>query len=56
MDRKIIQDYARYVADLSYKHSLLVFPEGTDFTEGTKKGSDNFASKNGLQVCKNMFI
>lgn len=50
MDKKIIENYAKYVSELSYKHSLLVFPEGTDFTESTKRSSDNYAQRNGLQV------
>lgn len=50
IDKEILQRYVDYVADISYKHSLLVFPEGTDFTENTKKGSDDFAMRNNLQV------
>lgn len=50
IDKKIIENYAKYVSDLCYKHSLLVFPEGTDFTESTKTSSDNYAQRNGLQV------
>ncbi|KAJ8954207.1 hypothetical protein NQ318_005802 [Aromia moschata] len=48
-DKHILQNYIDYVVDTSYKHSLLVFPEGTDFTEDTKKSSHNFAEKNNLQ-------
>lgn len=50
LDKTVIENYAKYVSDLSYKHSLLVFPEGTDFTERTKESSDCYALKNGLQV------
>ncbi|KAJ8916630.1 hypothetical protein NQ315_000275 [Exocentrus adspersus] len=49
LDKAILQRYVDYVADTSYKHSLLVFPEGTDFTHNTKRSSDRFAEKNNLQ-------
>ncbi|XP_018565137.1 lysocardiolipin acyltransferase 1-like [Anoplophora glabripennis] len=49
LDKEILQRYVDYVADISYKHSLLVFPEGTDFTEDTKKNSDDFAARNNIQ-------
>ncbi|KAJ8982567.1 hypothetical protein NQ317_005038 [Molorchus minor] len=48
-DKVVIEKYIDYVVSNSYKHSLLVFPEGTDFTENTKKSSDNFAERNHLQ-------
>lgn len=50
LDKVILQKYVDYVVDMSYKHSLLVFPEGTDFTETTKKSSDDFALRNNIQV------
>ncbi|CAH1118582.1 unnamed protein product [Phaedon cochleariae] len=49
LDKEILKKYIDYVADLSYKHSLLVFPEGTDFTDETKKRSDLFAENKNLQ-------
>ncbi|XP_074026786.1 lysocardiolipin acyltransferase 1 isoform X2 [Leptinotarsa decemlineata] len=49
LDKKILLKYIDYVSDLSYKHSLLVFPEGTDFTRETKISSDKFAERNNIQ-------
>ncbi|KAK9887015.1 hypothetical protein WA026_019942 [Henosepilachna vigintioctopunctata] len=49
MDKKNLEKFCDYVSALSYKFSLLVFPEGTDFTEDTKRKSDNFARINNLQ-------
>ncbi|XP_072379018.1 lysocardiolipin acyltransferase 1-like [Diabrotica undecimpunctata] len=49
-DKKIFNQYIEYITDIKYKHSLLLFPEGTDFTEETKKSSDNYALKNNLPL------
>ncbi|CAH0548943.1 unnamed protein product [Brassicogethes aeneus] len=47
-DMRTLQKYLDYVSDLNYKFSLILFPEGTDFTESTKSSSDRFAEKNNL--------
>ncbi|XP_057664476.1 lysocardiolipin acyltransferase 1-like [Diorhabda carinulata] len=54
MDRLILKKYVEYVSDINYKHSLLIFPEGTDLTEATKKNSDKFAIKNDLPLYDNV--
>lgn len=51
-DRKILDEFCGYLSALSYKCSILIFPEGTDFTEKTKKKSDEYAKKNNLQLFK----
>lgn len=48
-DRDTLKKLCDYIEALSYKFSLVVFPEGTDFTEETKEKSDSFALKNNLQ-------
>ncbi|XP_019871786.1 lysocardiolipin acyltransferase 1 [Aethina tumida] len=47
-DLKTFTKYLTYISDLGYKFSLILFPEGTDFTPTTKGNSDRFAEKNGL--------
>lgn len=47
-DMKTFTKYLTYISDLGYKFSLILFPEGTDFTPTTKENSDRFAEKNGL--------
>ncbi|KAL3284654.1 hypothetical protein HHI36_018808 [Cryptolaemus montrouzieri] len=49
MDKIIFEKFCYYVSMISYKCSILIFPEGTDFTEETKKKSDSYAIKNNLQ-------
>lgn len=49
-DRDTLKKLVDYIEALSYKFSMVVFPEGTDFTAETKEKSDSFARKNGLQV------
>ncbi|XP_044746008.1 uncharacterized protein LOC123307670 [Coccinella septempunctata] len=53
-DKKILESFCGYISALSYKCSVLIFPEGTDFTEGTKKKSDEFALKNNLKQYKHV--
>ncbi|CAG9855009.1 unnamed protein product [Phyllotreta striolata] len=48
VDRFVFEKYINYVARIKYKHSLLIFPEGTDLTQDTKKSSDRYAEKNNL--------
>ena len=50
LDKITLQKAVDYFADLSYKYSLLVFPEGTDFTKSTKSKSDSYARKHGIQT------
>ncbi|XP_017769201.1 PREDICTED: lysocardiolipin acyltransferase 1-like [Nicrophorus vespilloides] len=38
-----------YFCDSKHKFSLLIFPEGTDLTADTKRNSDKYADKHGLQ-------
>ncbi|KAK9887014.1 hypothetical protein WA026_019941 [Henosepilachna vigintioctopunctata] len=49
-DRDILENFCRYIKMLSYKCSILIFPEGTDFTKNTKRKSDNYAEKNNLPI------
>lgn len=49
-DRAKLTNLVDYFCHISYKFSLLLFPEGTDFTETTRNLSDKFAEKNSLQV------
>lgn len=49
-DKKKLRNLVDYFCSLSYKFSLLLFPEGTDLTETTKLISNNYAEKNNLQV------
>jgi lysocardiolipin and lysophospholipid acyltransferase len=49
LDKLSLQRVVEYFADLSYKYSLLVFPEGTDLTAATKSKSDDYARKHDLQ-------
>ncbi|KYB27111.1 Lysocardiolipin acyltransferase 1-like Protein [Tribolium castaneum] len=49
LDKLTLGKAIDYFSELGYKYSLLVFPEGTDFTDSTKAKSDNFARKNGLE-------
>ncbi|VEN45043.1 unnamed protein product [Callosobruchus maculatus] len=42
-DKDTLQTYINYVSDIRYKHSILLFPEGTDMSEKTKMQSDIYA-------------
>ncbi|CAH1110213.1 unnamed protein product [Psylliodes chrysocephalus] len=50
LDKLIFDKYVNYVSRIRYNHSLLIFPEGTDLTEQTKKSSDRYAEKNNLPL------
>lgn len=43
-----IVDYFSHLKD--YKYTLVLFPEGTDLTEHTRKGSNRHADKYSLPV------
>lgn len=47
-DRSKIEGYIDYFCDIYYKYSLLIFPEGTDFTSSTRVSSNKYAEKNNL--------
>nr|XP_022901636.1 lysocardiolipin acyltransferase 1-like [Onthophagus taurus] len=49
IDKERIKNVLDYFIDLSYKFSMMIFPEGTDFTPKTKKLSDKYAEKNNLE-------
>ncbi|KAF5290045.1 hypothetical protein FQA39_LY14826 [Lamprigera yunnana] len=49
-DRRKIDEYINYFCEICYKYSLLIFPEGTDFTETTKQNSNKYAKKHNLQM------
>ncbi|KAK4878651.1 hypothetical protein RN001_011157 [Aquatica leii] len=51
-DRKKIDRYINYFCEICYKYSLLIFPEGTDFTETTKENSFVYLAQKLLE--KNM--
>lgn len=48
-DKKKLENLVDYFSQLKYKFSLILFPEGTDFTPKTKEISHRFAEKNCLQ-------
>ncbi|KAL3284655.1 hypothetical protein HHI36_018809 [Cryptolaemus montrouzieri] len=48
-DKETLEKFCDYIEALNYKFNILVFPEGTDFTEETKKKSDAYAKKNHLE-------
>lgn len=50
LDKLTFGKVVNYFAELSYNYSLLLFPEGTDFTESTKAKSDSYARKNDLET------
>ncbi|CAH1792687.1 unnamed protein product [Owenia fusiformis] len=45
-DKTILTTILNYFRDLGHNTMILIFPEGTDLTERTKKKSDEFAEKN----------
>ncbi|KAB0791403.1 hypothetical protein PPYR_03203 [Photinus pyralis] len=49
LDRAKIDEYINYFCEICYKYTLLIFPEGTDFTETTKENSNRYAKKHDLQ-------
>lgn len=49
-DKRKLQNLVDYFCALTYKFTLLLFPEGTDLTETTKEISDKYAKQNGLGV------
>ncbi|CAG9767735.1 unnamed protein product [Ceutorhynchus assimilis] len=53
-DKKLLNNYIDYVAEMAYKHILILFPEGTDLTPKTKQSSDKFADANGLPKYKHV--
>ncbi|XP_018334204.1 lysocardiolipin acyltransferase 1-like [Agrilus planipennis] len=48
-DKSKLEKILTYFCEMSYKFSLLVFPEGTDLTPETIEASTKFAEKNNLQ-------
>lgn len=55
-DKKKIQALIDYFCGISYKYSLLLFPEGTDFTNSTRENSNKYAERNNLQVMKSFLV
>lgn len=49
-DKPKLRSLVDYFCSMSYKFSLLLFPEGTDLTTTTKGISNKFAEKHGLKV------
>lgn len=49
-DRPNLSKILAYFKKLSYKPQILIFPEGTDFSEYSKERSDAFAKKNNLPL------
>ncbi|XP_074662282.1 lysocardiolipin acyltransferase 1-like [Tubulanus polymorphus] len=48
IDRMVFDKILSYFIDIDYKPQILLFPEGTDFSEKTRESSNRFAAKNGL--------
>ncbi|XP_044260694.1 lysocardiolipin acyltransferase 1-like [Tribolium madens] len=49
LDKLTLGKAIDYFSNLKYKYSLLIFPEGTDFTTSTKAKSDDYAKKNDFE-------
>lgn len=49
-DKATFSKVIAYFHQLSYKYTLLVFPEGTDLTDSTRRNSNNYAKRHNLQV------
>eukprot|EP00058_Branchiostoma_floridae_P007020 XP_002592508.1 hypothetical protein BRAFLDRAFT_57463 [Branchiostoma floridae] len=47
-DEKIMKKILDYLSSIGHRTQLLLFPEGTDFTERTRQRSDAYAEKNNL--------
>ncbi|XP_071832771.1 lysocardiolipin acyltransferase 1-like [Apostichopus japonicus] len=47
-DKPWLEECFKYYKNLSYGGQFLLFPEGTDFCEASKKRSNQYADKNGL--------
>ncbi|XP_078604244.1 lysocardiolipin acyltransferase 1-like isoform X2 [Branchiostoma floridae x Branchiostoma japonicum] len=47
-DEKIMKKILDYLSSIGHRTQLLLFPEGTDFTERTRQRSDAYAEKNDL--------
>ncbi|XP_060534154.1 lysocardiolipin acyltransferase 1-like [Cylas formicarius] len=54
IDKETVEKYINFVSNICYKHVLVLFPEGTDLTEKTKRGSDRYAEKNHLKKYQNV--
>lgn len=49
-DKTTFSNAITYFHELTYKYTLLVFPEGTDLTKSTRINSNNYAERHNLQV------
>lgn len=55
LDKNRLRKLVDYFSRIKYKYTLVLFPEGTDLTGHTQRGSNRHAEKNNLPVNKNGF-
>ena len=53
-DQRYLIEMLDYYRTINYTPQILIFPEGTDFTEKTCANSDKYALKNGLKSYKHV--